>query len=143
MSQERIEILKMVSDKVITVEDAERLLRALDDGERKRGEIRRPVGVAARAIDGVSEAISTIGQVVHSTVEDAMEGVEVGLDAIEYDDESGTEVGDSDFEIPAGGRLVVRRSARPGPMGSVELTLVPADGDRCSIEAGEAAEVRT
>ena len=36
MSDAQKEILKMLADNVITVEEAERLIKALDEGERKK-----------------------------------------------------------------------------------------------------------
>jgi hypothetical protein len=133
-----MEILRMVADKVIDVEDAERLLRALEEGDRRRVEPPRRPGVVAGALDGVSEAIGAIGQLVQSTVADAMEGVDLELHTLE-EDECGPsiELHPPDFEIPEGGRLSIRGRVTGGT-----LTLLPSEGSRCVIEAVDGAQVR-
>jgi len=62
MSEEKREILKMVADKTITVEEAERLLRALGDAEQPKAEStaksrpkRKVMGICP---DTVSDALS-------------------------------------------------------------------------------------
>jgi hypothetical protein len=135
VSEERMEILRMVADKVIDVEDAERLLRALEEGDRRRSETRRP-GVVAGALDGVSEAIGAIGQLVQSTVNEAMEGVDLEIHTLESDEDV-LEIHAPEFEIPEGGRLSLR-----GRLSGGSLTLLPAEGDRCLIEAAADAQLR-
>lgn len=142
MSEERIEVLRMVADGVIGVDDAERLLRALGDGEPKRSESRRHTSVSG-AFDGVGEALGAIGQAVQSTVHEAMAGVDIALDAFDVgEDEPGMELDGSAFEILDGGQLSIRQIVRTGRGPSCSLTLLATDGNRCTIEAGEGAMVQ-
>jgi hypothetical protein len=143
MSEERLEVLKMVADKVITVEDAERLLRALDEGERKRSEPRRAekrVGVVAGAFDGMGEALGAIGEVVEATIQDAVQGVgELGFDV----DDLGDAAGPTRFELAAGAALSIRQHGRGSHRGACSLTLLPAEDGVCSVEAEPGADLRT
>lgn len=139
-----MEILRMVADKVIGVDDAERLLRALDEGDRKRSEPRRTPSAMAGAFDGVGEALGAIGQVVQSTVEEAMEGVDVDLHVLDpEDDDEGVDIAQPEFDIPEGGQLSIRQHHRAGRPTECSLLLLPAEGGRCTLEAGEGAELRT
>lgn len=142
MSEERIEILRMVADGVINVEEAERLIKALGEGDERRRE-RKRTSVVESAFEGVGEAFGAIGQVVQSTVEDAMEGVEIGLDSVNQDDEEdGVKLEGLAFEIPLGGRVSLRQRGRTGRLTPCSLLLLPTDGDTCLVEAQEDADVR-
>lgn len=142
MTEERIEVLKLVADKVIEVEQAERLLRALDEGDRARSESRRPGRVepeprrgGVAAFGGVGEVLGAIGEMVESTLVDAI-GLRWG------DDDLGEALPLGEFVIPPGGRLSIRQHGHSWA-GTTVLTLLPADGDRCTIEAeDDSADVR-
>ena len=136
MGDERIEVLKMVADKVITVEEAERLLRALDEGERRKSEApppraeRRRSTVVSEAFDGRGEVLGAIGEVVESTLSDALQGIEAGLG---FEDEA--EGGPMSFDVAPGTRISVRQSGRTIQRSACALVLVPGDDERCVVEA--------
>lgn len=142
MTEERIEVLKLVADKVIEVDQAERLLRALDEGDRARSEARRPnrvdpdprrSGGVAGAFGGMGEVLGALGEMVESTVVDALRWT---------DDDVGEALPLGEFVIPPGGRLSIRQHGHSWT-GTTVLTLLPADGDQCTIEAiDSAADVR-
>ena len=126
MSQERIEILKMVGDKKITVEEAERLLRALDEREH-RGEQGGRADRHGFGLFGLGENLRGIGDLIRTTVEEAVTGIGFGFDL----DREGLEevpVKDGRFEVPAGSQLVIRQRFH------ADLELVPVDGGTCIVE---------
>lgn len=134
MSAERMEILKMVAEKVITVEEGERLLRALGDGEQRRrepegqGPFRRPGLVGA--MEGFGEALAGIGPMVRGVVEEAMAGV--GLDLGEEEDEyDAGEVLGRTFPVGPDTELVVRDDPRIGC--GVDLELLGTTSTQCEV----------
>jgi hypothetical protein len=144
MSQEQVEILKMVADKVISVEEGERLLRALEESHRQQGggwhhhHGRHGHGWFAR----VGEVFGDVGAMVQDAVEEAIG--EGGSD-FEPDDERFAEVdlGGSRLAVPSGTTLLVRH--RPlaelgARRGDVELRGVA--GDSCAVAGPEKAGVR-
>jgi hypothetical protein len=139
MGEERIEILKMVAENKITPEQAERLLRALDDGDAKRREEprRRPVGERfgqRGGLFGLGEIFEGIGGMVQETVAEAVTGFlgddELrGLPAIELTGNG--------FRLEPGSQLsVVQGRLKHGG----DLELVPGEGETCKLldEGGEA-----
>lgn len=142
MSEEQREILKMVADKTITVEEAERLLKALEEGERAR-ESRQPKdrGGVGAAFDALSDVLSDIGPMVRNAVEDAVSGVGFGPDE---PDEEGFETvpwEKGPVIIPQGATLeIVQR--RTGVRHGAGLYVEGVPGDACTIEGSGASDVR-
>ncbi|MHB8878292.1 MAG: SHOCT-like domain-containing protein [Myxococcaceae bacterium] len=134
MSDERTEVLKMVADKKISVEEAERLLRALDESDRRR---EQSPGPSSRGFGlfGLGASFRGIGELVRTTVEEAISGF--GLD-IDLDHEALEEVAvrDGRFEVPAGALLAIRQ----GFHGNLELTA--SDGDACVVDGNITRVVR-
>lgn len=124
MSEERMEILRMLSDGIIDVDGAERLLKALEEGARRRPGDRPPSrpsrGMMESIMDTVHEALSGIGPAIREVV------CEVGgagdPDDYGVDPSYGPEVGipEGSFEVPAGARLAVRSVGRK-PAGSISI----------------------
>ena len=142
MSQERMEVLKMVADKVISVEDAERLLRALDDGDRGRSEqshARKGKGSWVSVMDELGEALSGIGAMVPDVVRDAMDGVVVEVGGAPEAGLADAELTDGAFEIPEGARLEIRDRRREGVRTGSGLVLRSVEGKRCRLK-GEGLE---
>lgn len=105
----------MLAEKIITVEDAEKLLKALDEGERRRAEAGRSRPrtfhhfMRPDAFTGVGQALAGIGPMVHEAVHEAMEGVQ-NVIVVKEDEEGAQELTNADrsFEIEAGSGLLVR-----------------------------------
>jgi hypothetical protein len=131
-----MEILKMVADKVINVEEAERLLRALDDGDRRKHE--SPRGGPGRG-HGLGGALEEVGEVLRHAFQEAMAGA--GIE-IPDDDEGGPggPVAERRFAVEAGTELVVRDVMGPFHAGG-ETVVVGGPGDTLELE-GEAAGLR-
>lgn len=115
MNEERKEILRMLAEKIITVDDAEKLLKALDEGERRRAEADRSRPrtfhhfIRPDAFTGVGQALAGIGPMVHEAVHEAMEGVQ-NVIVVKEDEEGAQELTTAgmSFEIEAGSGLLVR-----------------------------------
>ncbi len=145
MSEEQREILKMVADGVITVEEAERLLRALDEGARAReGQRHQGRRTVSGALEALGDLVAEIGPLVRNAVEDAITGIGLGVgegdepegEFAPWDGEpialsEGTTV---DISHARGHRLVVRRAT--------DLVIEGVPGDHCSIDATRAQGVR-
>jgi hypothetical protein len=93
MSEEQLRILRMLSEKKITVEQAEALLGAL-------GEDREPIGAPAR------EAMEKLGRVIGSVVGDS-NGIPWGL-GHDAADAATEEVGPEGLELPEDAEMVLR-----------------------------------
>ena len=76
MNTERIEILEMVADKVITVEEAERLLQALDEGQRRLSAALSGGRVGrlhhGKVVESIGEILAGITPTVRNAVEEAL-----------------------------------------------------------------------
>jgi hypothetical protein len=130
MNAERIEILRMVADKKVTAEEAERLLRALDDGEEKRRTTPRPARFE-RGGFGLTGLIEDVGSTVQEAVKDALGalGVEDPLR-----DHEALPIVDGAFAVPAGSTLTVQtRGFHDG-----DLELVPGEGALCKLPHSDA-----
>lgn len=121
MREERLEILQMVRDGVIAVEEAERLLAAIEEGDRRRGREgdRSPWEDVARGLSG-------IGRSAASTVQTAVRRVMrwPGAEELERVPE---------FSIEAGESLYVENEA----LGGGSIRLGSTDGDVCRVECEE------
>jgi hypothetical protein len=136
MGQERMEILRMVAEKKISVEDAERLLRAIEDGDRSRQES----GAAKAGQRGFrfGELLGDVGSMVQGVVEEAASGIGAVLGDEEPGGEDVPAVGGR-FEVASGARLVIRQRRWKG-RGDLELAGVA--GSACEL-VGAVGGVRT
>lgn len=134
MADPRTEILKMLRDGKINVEEAERLLAALDAGAERRS--RPPGGFFGwwKKLDdlGVDEDLRDIGELIRREVEQAVR-VPFG----DHADDAGDEVPVTDgrFEIPGDTGLSLFVTQRP------DLELVAVDGAVCRVD-GDLARIR-
>ena len=137
MSDEQREILRMVADKVISVEEGERLLRAIEQGSRRSSESHtdpRGKGSIHSVLDSVGAVMSSIGPIVSDAVGEAVSGIS-DLDlpfASEYDSdldevilENGT------VSIEPGTKLTIKSKRANRSGGDVILEAV--DDDSCSV----------
>lgn len=153
MSEERMEILKMIADKVITVEEGERLLKALDSGgaqaaERKQGQTQGQQSSWSQRLESFGEtmgdAVNELGQmlrhVADETVPDlAEEGTEF------WEDETGeripVELKNGRFPVEPGFQLSIRQEKEFGKSQGT-LRIVGSDEAECAIEAAGANNLR-
>ena len=126
MGTERTEVLKMVAEKKITVEEAERLLRALDESDRRReqGPKQESRGFG---LFGLGESFREIGDVIRTTVEEAVTGFGFDFD-LTKDGLEEMSVRDGRFEVPPGTELTIRQRFH----GNLEL--VPSESSACVVE---------
>ena len=134
MKEERMEILNMVKDGTITPEEAERLLRALDEGDRSNREAqhgpsrgRRRFGPDPRdffPFRDLGRAFSGIGRAVSDSMRSAFEGmpeVHVPPDLDGYED---VDIFGGECDFPEGATLSIRQPEHTGSRmsgGSVDL----------------------
>lgn len=145
MSQERMEVLRMVAEKLITVEEAERLLRAVDEGDRKREERagRKPRGESVgSAFEEIGEILGSIGAAVPDAMRQALKGVVIDVGVAEGDLKD-VPIVEGGLTIPAGTRLEIRERTHPSATRGGHLKLVAADDDeRCTVSVDPEAELR-
>lgn len=144
MSDEQREILKMVADKVITVEEAERLLNALEEGGRAREQLPKDRGGVGAAFDALGDVLSDVGPMVRSAVEDAISGIGFGPDEPE---ESTTDYAPWDGNALAVAQgtvldILQLRGRRMGTRRGAGLTIEGIAGEECSLDAQSATDVR-
>lgn len=146
MSEERREILKMLADRVITVDEAERLLKALWQGEAE-GQ-RAAVGGEGWAhhgrfaFRGLGGALAGIGPMVRGVVEEAVSGL--GLELGDDEDEGLEPVSleGGSFSIEPGATLVLRQRRTLGSGEGARLELSASKGEACGVDARQAHGVR-
>ena len=140
MREERLEILKMVSDGVIGVEDAERLLEALEAGERKAG--RRKVGIEdslgemGRGFADVGRGMAGMGKTIATSVDQALRGALKSAPGASHPVTPDGPV--AEIDVPAGATLRIWNSA----LGDGSVQLLPADGERCLVRSAAVCTVR-
>jgi len=125
MGQERTEILRMVAEKKISVEEAERLLRAIEDGDRLRPEGTK----AGQRGFRFGEFLGDVGSMVQGVVEEAASGIGAAFG----DEEPGGEVlplAGGRFEVAAGSRLMIRQRRWKG---RGDLSLAGVEGSVCEL----------
>jgi hypothetical protein len=148
MSEERKEILRMLSEGIIKVDDAEKLLHALDEGERKRAEADRNRPRTFRHVfkpgsfNGIGETLAGIGPVIHDAINEAMEGVQ-GVVVMADPEEGGVPVSaeGGTFDVPSGASLVIRNRGHRHSRGG-DLSIHGAEGGACRFEGPGAGGVR-
>lgn len=149
MSDERQEILQMLSEGRIDVDGAERLLIALEEGRRRRELEERPA--AGRKQQAVHDALASVKQTVAGI------GPMIGRIAGEISGEFQKErpfPGELDaeqlpllpheggvFEVEEGAKLFLRNDKEGGPGGG-DLVLVGGDGPDCEVEGDLASNLR-
>ncbi len=76
MGEERMEVLRMIAEKKVTVEEGERLLRALDDRERGQPPPRPSDDARGRERSSgfIAEMMGSIGTMVQGVVNEALGG---------------------------------------------------------------------
>lgn len=145
MSEERKDVLKMLADKVISVEEAERLLKALDDGDQKRreSESRSFHTSKKRKKATIIESLAGIGPIVRDAIGDA---VSVVPDFDSYDDEfddddmESIDIEKGSFSIEKGSTLIIENNR--GRMSGGDIVITGTSEDQCSIEGNETAKIR-
>jgi hypothetical protein len=133
MTGERIEILKMVAEKKVTAEEAERLLRALDEGQSQRH--RQAPGPSSaprfeRGMFGLGGLIEEVGSTVQEAMQDAMATLGV---SDPHEGLAHVQVENGAFALPAGSTLTI--SQRGLSTGDVEL--VPGEGEIGKFAQGD------
>ena len=136
MSEAQRDILKMLSENAINVDDAERLLKALNEGERRREESKsRPKGPRgiSSVLETVGETLAEIGPMVKSTVEDAMAGV-FGDELGDLDEEELEHVEpiEGKYTIEEGMQMVIVNDWKCGP-NKGDLVLQGVEGNCCKM----------
>jgi len=148
MNDERREILRMLADKVISVDEAERLLKALGEGGGARDEEARGRGRARSGLGGalgsIGDALAGIGPMVKGVVEDALSGLNVEW----TDDDDGeleeVALADSTFTIAAGTELVIRQRPKRAILrqGGGGIKLIGVAGDQCRVAVEDGSELK-
>jgi DUF4097 and DUF4098 domain-containing protein YvlB len=143
------DILKMLADNVISVDEAERLLKALNEGEQRKEEPRgsrqrrhhHGMGMGT-VFESIGEALADIGPMVKNTVEDVVTGVfEDDLGDLEDEDFVDVEPVEEQYEIAEDTHMVIVSDWKWGPrQGDLRVNGVP--GNACRIENAEAQHVR-
>ncbi len=147
MSEAQTEVLKMLADKVITVEEAERLLRSLDQAEKQHRDAETSSPRSHRsinaAIDSVGEVLATIGPMVKEAVGEAVSGAaDVGFELFDNDDDlEPVEPAEGRFLLEEGSVLVIRNNRKRERSGG-DLIIEGISGSLCEIIRDEASDVR-
>ena len=144
--QEEKEILQMLSDKVINVDEAERLLNALGSRQKRAEGSEMPPAGARRtlqsALAGINESLSEIGPMIGSVIAEATSGLRDEDQDIDEARERGREkieLVDGKFKVEPGTRLIIRndRVSRSGMSGKNGLTIEGIEGDHCHLNDDE------
>jgi len=137
VSEEQKEILQLLADKSITVEEAERLLGALADGQRRREATDAPGSERKRGVQevitSVRDTLSEIGPAIRDLVGDSTDDF--------GDQESGTSMPISPIPLPAGSRLIIKNDRYRGRSGG-DLSIEGADVEQCEFLGGRLRNLR-
>lgn len=145
MSDTQKEILKMLADQVITVDEAERLLKAVNEGEHQKEESKsRTCGHRGMGgiFDYMGEAFSEIGPLMKETVEDVMSGL-FGSDSDDFreDELKDIEPVDGKYAIDAGTHMTILNNWKVGGLQS-DLVIEGVEGDFCQISEDTAKNAK-
>jgi DUF4097 and DUF4098 domain-containing protein YvlB len=141
MKEERIEILKMVADKKITVEEGERLLRALEKGEAEARESRserfgpRHRGPCGPGDWNWGERFESFGFKMQEFFDNAFGSV-FG-DEYWFEGYEPATVPVEDLKLDGETTLVLTNPRTAYKHGSADVSLRPSEDDRLHLEAGE------
>ena len=141
MKEERIEILKMVSDKKITVEEGERLLRALEKGEAEERECRsekfghKHGGTYCRGDWSWGDSFEGFGHKAQEFFENAFGSVF----GDEYWFEGFKPVSGpiEDLSLDGQSTLVLTNPRTAYKHGSADVSIRPSEDGRLHLESGE------
>jgi len=151
MEEERKEILRMLSEGIIDVDGAERLLKALGERDERTAQrerhqrFERHVGAGAQAggFASIAEAMSGIGPAVRDAVSGAMSDMPGSSDDPAGENLPELHSDDGSYEIPTGSSLIIRSAGRKRH-GSVSVKgvegrslVVSCDGDARLYGAGD------
>jgi hypothetical protein len=149
MSQEQTEILQMLAGGAITVEEAERLLNALSEGQMKAeaaagGDSPRKQQGVQDALHSVREAVAGIGPMVARMVGEI--STEMHKDRNFPGESDAEELPDLKYEenrfhIPDGAKLYIRSDKDGGPSGG-DLQIEGVEGEHCELHSSEARNLR-
>lgn len=144
------DILKMLAENVIDVDEAERLLKALNEGEQRKEDVhsrhRKPhhgIGMGMSGMfESIGDALSNIGPMVKNTVEDMMTGI-FGNDLgdLENEDFIDVEPLEEQYDISADTCMVIVSDWKWGPKRG-DLRIQGVAGNACRIENAEAQHLR-
>ena len=138
MTEERRKVLDMLSEGKVTVEEAERLLEALQDTphvETRKRRRRRRIDAPISSIPGVEalqDTLEGLGEEIEKGLEKGLEGLEESLSGwseredSDRDEDGKTSMRDDTFAVDANPRLVVRGfngriRVRAGESGSIRV----------------------
>jgi hypothetical protein len=149
MTEEKREILRMLSEGKIDVDQTERLLVALEEGQHKREKEKKSTSARKHqaiqdTLSSVKEALAGVGPTVariagEITTEFQKERTFPGeMDAEELPP---LECVDNRLPIEEGAKLFIRNDRTDGPGGG-DLSIESTAGDTCEIESGDARNLR-
>jgi len=144
MSDAQRDILKMLSDNVINVDEAERLLRALNEGEQRKEEARsgrrgHHGHAMGSMFESIGETLADIGPMIKNTVEDVMTGV-FGDELGDLDDEDFVDVEpvEEQYVLEQETHMIIVSDWKWGPRRG-DLQVHGISGNACRIENENAA----
>ncbi len=147
MSDAQKEILKMLSDNVITVDEAERLLKALHEGEKHKGESKsRAGGARSMGVGGVfelvGEALAEIGPLVKNTMEDVITGL-FGNEAGDLNEKDLKDVEpiEGKYRIEEGTQMLIMNTWNVGH-DKVDLDIQGIKGNFCRVRDEHSKHVK-
>lgn len=138
MKEEQIEILKMVADKKITVEEGERLLRALEKGEAEERESRsRRFGPRHPGPGGWNwgERFEKLGFKMEEFFDNAFGSI-FG-DEYWFEGYEAARVPVEDLKVDRETTVVLTNPRTAYKHGSTDISIGPSEDDRLHLEAGE------
>jgi hypothetical protein len=126
MKEERLEVLRMVAEKAISVEEGERLLAALAEGEAKARQAERDSsnpGERGRGFVDVGRGFAGMSRTIASSVQQAVRHALRNRGPVRGEAH--------EMEVPPGTELVVENEPNGGP-----LVLAGIPGNRMRVEPG-------
>ncbi len=145
MSEGQKQILQMLAENKISVEDAERLLKALKEGDQKREEhSKRDKGARSMSttLESLGETLAGIGPMIKNALED----VAVGMsgDELTYAKDEDFEtipLDENGFEVQEGHDLYIVSTKKEGRR-SCDLNIKGGEEKRCVLEAEDIENIR-
>jgi len=147
MSQARLEILKLVAEGKLSPEEADRMIRALEEAPSGDAPSEPPPPPGGGGTPGLGETLSQVLDQVGETVRGALDDAAGGMRRVFEEHRPGTEAVDvaaGGFELPEGARLKVQPAFRVsfgGTSRGGHVTVRPSGGAAARIVRGEAVEV--